>query len=273
MSASPEMKLNVANYFIKSAPINEVKFALNDVKTILNDSQLFNNTVQSKMLHDYNVNHYVHVDDGNGNKFILTPFNEVNQNTFYNPENNKVYELNHIEKQVVSEVGTHTPNGNESFRVAVTEAMKKYISENYKKDKCVFGVYYSGNDLVLCISAINTNLGAFWTGNWRATYKLAPGATNITGKLEVNVHYFEDGNVQLNAAFEPTENTEVNASNADSIVSAIKKIESEWQANIEKMYVNMHHQTMKAMRRALPISKTLFNWSSQAHALARELNK
>lgn len=271
MSTAP-VKLSVANYYIQSTPINEVKFALNDVKTIVDDPKALNETIQTKMLHDYNVKQMVHMDAGNGIKFLTTPYNEVNQNTFYNPENCKVYEVNHIEKQVVSEVGSHTPTGDETLRSAVAAAMKDYVSGNYKNDKCVTGVYMVDGALVVCVSAINTNLGAFWTGNWRATYRLEKGASKLTGKMHANVHYFEDGNVQLNAEFEPTENTEVDGS-ADSIVKAINRIESDWQANLEKMYIDMHHQTFKAMRRALPISKTLFNWSSQAHALARELNK
>lgn len=266
----PQMKLKVASYFLKHIPINEVKFALDDVKTLLNDEQAFNLGVQTQMLHDYNINQMVHVDNGNG-KFILTPYNEVNAKTYYDPKTHRVFEVNHITKAVIAEVGTHQTSSHEKLRKAVEQQIDAYIDKFFKKEKCIAGVFVNDNTLVVCISAINTNLSAYWTGNWRTTYKVdLKNGKNLDAKLEANVHYFEDGNVQLNASFVPTENTAVDVKDAASIVKAIETIESAWQNNIEKMYVDMHHKTMKQMRRALPITRTTFNWSSGQHVFASE---
>lgn len=38
------------------------------------------------------------------------------------------------------------------------------------------------------------------------------------------------------------------------------------------MYVNMHRNTFKNMRRFLPVSKVKFQWNSAAHSLASEVN-
>jgi capping protein alpha len=273
MSADPQTKLKVASYFIKNIPINEVKFALNDVKALLNDNNTFNAAMQAQMLHDYNVNQYVHVDIPGGAKMLLTPFNEVNATSYYDPNTHKAYQVDHIEKKVIAEVGQHTPSSQDKFRTEVQNLLTKYIEQYYKKDKCVGTVFVSGSQLIICISAINSNLSSYWTGNWRATYKLELNATQLQAKTEVNVHYFEDGNVQLNAAFEPKKATQVEKNNAQSIVTAIQTIETEWQNNLDTMYVDMHHKTMKQMRRALPISRTLFDWTTSQSALATELTK
>ena len=34
-------------------------------------------------------------------------------------------------------------------------------------------------------------------GRWRSVWKVSNGGNDITGRIRVNVHYFEDGNVQL----------------------------------------------------------------------------
>lgn len=268
-SATPQQKLNIANYFIKSAPINEVKFALADVEKLVADPSVLNNDVKSKVLHDYNAAQLVHVEDPSGAKFLLTPFNELSHDVFYDPETGKSWTIDHVQKTVTGAASGYSAGPNESLRAAASAAMKKYTSTHYKKDKCVYGVFADASHLTICVSGINTNLNAFWTGNWRATYRVPVSGGALESKLEVNVHYFEDGNVQLNAAFAAPPVTV--SGDGDAVVAALEKIETEWQASLEKMYIDMHHQTFKAMRRALPLNKMPMNWTSAAHSLADEL--
>jgi len=83
------------------------------------------------------------------------------------------------------------------------------------------------------------------------------------------VHYFEDGNVQLHAAIE--KNVKINvadeASTAAGLVKAIQRMETDYQAALEEMYVDMHDTTFKAMRRFLPISKMPMTWNVAAHSI------
>ena len=44
------------------------------------------------------------------------------------------------------------------------------------------------------------------------------------------------------------------------------------QNHLEEMYVNMHRNTFKNMRRFLPVNKVKFQWNSAAHSLASEVN-
>jgi capping protein (actin filament) muscle Z-line, alpha len=66
-----------------------------------------------------------------------------------------------------------------------------------------------GGDFVItvCISSAKFNPNNFWNGRWRSTWTCTfkpNGQINLQGTLKVCVHYYEDGNVQLN--------TEVNKS-------------------------------------------------------------
>jgi len=48
------------------------------------------------------------------------------------------------------------------------------------------------------------HLGAFWTGGWRSVYQLnvsSSGSQELSADIKVQVHYFEDGNVQLHTKF------------------------------------------------------------------------
>jgi len=129
-----------------------------------------------------------------------------------------------------------------------------------------------------CISAKNVNLSNFWSGGWRSVYTVnvnKKGQAELKGNVKVNVHYFEDGNVQLHTNIDKTASINVQEEDATAkeIAKAVGKIETDFQANLEEMYVNMHRTTFKSMRRFLPINRQPMTWSVAAHSLASEVSK
>lgn len=56
-----------------------------------------------------------------------------------------------------------------------------------------------------------------------------------------------------------------------SVATALEKFETSFQSNLEEMYVEMHKNTFKKMRRMLPKTRQLMNWSSAAHGVASSL--
>lgn len=228
------------------------------------------------MLHQYNMNQMVHMEIDKSNKLLITPHNMISENVFYCPDTGSAYTVDHVEKTVKGAAGSAPSNPSlNTLRSQISTAMKAYIGKHYKADKCISGVFVNQNEIIVCVSAINTNLGAYWTGNWRATYKIPvnSGRVKLDALLEANVHYFEDGNVQLNASYKPTDADAVlyDSASAEAIVNAISRTESEWQANLEQMYIRMHEETFKRMRRMLPIRGTPMDWTPAAHSIQSEM--
>jgi len=56
-----------------------------------------------------------------------------------------------------------------------------------------------------------------------------------------------------------------------AVAKAIKTLETDFQANLELMYIDMHSHTFKQMRRFLPVNKQPMNWNVAAHKMAGEL--
>jgi len=78
------------------------------------------------------------------------------------------------------------------------------------------------------------------------------------------VHYYEDGNVQLNtdtsqkASFSDQGSPDATAAAA---IKTITKMEQSFQQQLETSYSNMGETTYKALRRHLPITRTRIDWA------------
>jgi len=107
--------------------------------------------------------------------------------------------------------------------------------------------------------------------------KIASGKAELEGNIRINVHYYEDGNVQLNSNFSKKKDgmaaKDPNAL-ADAVTKAIADFEGEFQNNIDLSYEKMNNTTFKALRRALPISGQKIKWEKIAHyTIGGEISK
>jgi len=102
------------------------------------------------------------------------------------------------------------------------------------------------------------------------------GTTEMKGNVKINVHYFEDGNVQLNTHVDKAINVTVTSdeeTTGKNVAAGIAQIESDFQTQLEEMYVNMHRTTFKSMRRFLPVSRQPMVWNLAAHSIAGEVTE
>ena len=66
--------------------------------------------------------------------------------------------------------------------------------------------------LAVVISYKNLNQNNYWTGGWQsdwATNVGSNGKAELKGRIRLQVHYYEDGNVQLNSTFSEEATIEV----------------------------------------------------------------
>ena len=87
----------------------------------------------------------------------------------------------------------------------------------------------------------------------------------LTGKVQVHVHYFEDGNVQLDdkVVFQselPASAEEVGG----AFAKKVKECEQGLLAKLEETYTSMSDNVLQGLRRRLPITKTKFDWDKVA---------
>lgn len=146
--------------------------------------------------------------------------------------------------------------------VAAAEAVEEDKAEVSQPEepaeppKNTYAIHHVGNRF---------NLSNFWSGRWRASYLLDPSTSTLTSTLSVQVHYFENGNVQLNAA---KPRTFTLASSADSapttlakeVAKVIAAHEDGYQKALEESYDELAERAFKALRRQLPLTRQKVDW-------------
>lgn len=276
--ASPAHKKKIANYFIQHSPPGQVDDVLSDVNKLVADGSVMSGGVVNAMLSQYNVKSNSHIDAGD-HKFVCSDTGKIDADNFVDSATGKIMTVDHLKRTATDSGKTQAGTSVEAYRVAIEAEMKNYIIKQYKKGKAEFGVFASDDGTItVIVSGLNTNLNAFWSGNWRGIFTVnvkSKGNAQLSGNCKIHVHYFEDGNVQLNAEKKKTATVSIGdaAKTGSEVMKAIEKWENDYQAKVEEMYVDMHNHTFKKMRRLLPKTKVLMNWTTAAHSVAVELTK
>ena len=207
----------------------------------------------------------------------------------------------------------------ENTRAIIEAEATAYTLNHYKHGICsVFStVNDDGKAIVVCVEDHQFQPKNYWyvpnlsmrisnlilpsifrNGRWRSvwTVQLEHGSAEVTGLLKVQVHYYEDGNVQLVSSKEIKEGISISVRvlgtldfNDDSLralfldfqsdeqlarelVQLMENSESEYQAAISENYQTMSDTTFKALRRQLPVTRTKIDWNKiVSYSIGKEL--
>ncbi|KAG6646641.1 hypothetical protein CIPAW_07G021500 [Carya illinoinensis] len=289
---SDKQKKEIAKWFLLNSPAGEIQYVSKDVKAILNDEELYNEAA-SEAFPLYNKSQMICLEmPGRIGDVLVTSFGELKENEFLDLRTAQVAIVDHI-KQVCTglrpALDDELPSPYvEEFRCSLDAEILKYVGEAYPKGVC--SVYCtkgkdvegpgSDFDLVVVISAARLSPQNFCNGSWRSVWNIefkdVEQILELRGKLQVGAHYFEEGNVQLDAKHECKDTTVFQSPDdcAITIASIIRHHETEYLASLEASYSNLPDTTFKDLRRKLPVTRTLFPWHNTLQFnLTRDLTK
>lgn len=281
--ASQDEIISIVKDFLKSAPPGEFLEVVTDVRTLLKNDELLN-SLAPEAFRTYNHEQMSVVQNGD-KKVLLTSHGHLDGNSYLDPTNKQVFTYDHIKQQVT---GSKAAGGGdmdadvEPYRKAFEDAALKYTEEHYPgSGTCaVYGMKEGGNHkIVVCISSALFNAKNYWGGRWRSTWvcTFKPGSGNCTmnGNFKIQVHYYEEGNVQLNTNTDKTKSIPVAdaAALADKALKTISAVEGDFHTQLDKSYNTMGNTTFKALRRALPIIRKKIDWEKiMSYRLGGELS-
>lgn len=97
----------------------------------------------------------------------------------------------------------------------------------------------------------------YWNGRWRSWYLLEPSSGRISGSIEIDVHYFEDGNVRLKTLKEVGI---IDATEPLLVINKIANAETKYQEDVNHAFIGLNEGSFKALRRQLPVTRSKMNW-------------
>uniref|UniRef100_A0ACD5YC87 Uncharacterized protein n=1 Tax=Avena sativa TaxID=4498 RepID=A0ACD5YC87_AVESA len=287
---SDDQKQEIAVWFLSNAPAGEIHYVAKDVRALLRDEAVYE-AAAAEAYPEYNKAHLVSLElpDRSGD-IIITTYGELDKNNYLDPRTAQVATVDHV-KQTCTKLrpaaDEELPSAYiEEFRNAIDMELSKYVGEAYPKGVCA--VYCtSGKDieepgadfgLAVVISAARRSPQNFCNGSWRSVWTLefsyAFQLVEIKGKIQVDAHYFEEGNVQLDTDIDRKDSTllQTPEDTAVSVTNIIRHQETEYFSSLEESYLNLSDATFKDLRRKLPVTRTLFPWhNTVAFTLTRDL--
>ncbi|ORY76227.1 F-actin-capping protein subunit alpha [Leucosporidium creatinivorum] len=127
----------------------------------------------------------------------------------------------------------------------------------------IFGLYFVGTKY---------NPSNYWTGKWRSVYVADFEKGTFEGKALVNVHYYEQGNVQLSTTLTSTSPLPSSTPTAESLIALLKSSESSFAAQLSDAYSGLSDEQFRGLRRALPRTRTKVDWAKIVnYRLSKEL--
>ncbi|EDV25918.1 uncharacterized protein TRIADDRAFT_23547 [Trichoplax adhaerens] len=276
---SDEEKANIASNFITHAPPGEFNEVLNDVRILLqNDSILKGASAES--FASYNMEQFLPVKlDDSDDLVIVSKHGQIEDDRFIDPFQGRSFKLDHLRKEV-TDIRDHDMDSQaEPYRKAVQEAIRGYIKSYYPHGVfSVFGNSDSDITIVICIEDHHYQAKNYWNGRWKSEWIVTiPSGGNfatVKGSIKVQVHYYEDGNVQLVTSKEHEDQVDVTTERgtADKLVKLIGSAEAAYQTSISENYNNMSDTAFKALRRQLPITRSKLDWNQiLSYKIGKEL--
>ena len=268
---SEEEKIKIAANFLFHSPPGEFKEVFLDLRGLLNDDRLLKKSLNSANSR-YNQDQFVQCEiEGSTENCIITEFNELPNGRYYDPRTKTSFKFDHLHlKATEFEPYADIDSQSEPWRVVLEKELTSYVKVHYKDVGCsVFGSSDQGLvTLVCCIEAHKFQPTNFWNARWRARWAVtfqpsSKSDSELNGVIKAQVHYYEDGNVQLVSQKEIKETVKISdpESSAKSIVQAIEKAENDYQSAISENYQTMSETTFKALRRALPVTRSKIDWT------------
>ncbi|KAK9509200.1 hypothetical protein O3M35_006565 [Rhynocoris fuscipes] len=275
---SDQEKVRIVSNFILHSPPGEFNEVFNDARILLNNDTLLKEGALG-VFGQYSKDQLTPVKIKNSEyQVLITEHNDLGSNRFYDGRTKQSFKYDPLRRETSNYDAWEPEPGTEKWRAPLEAELDQYIENHYTKG---IGSVFSKRDeskivLVACIEAHLFQPKNCWNGCWRSQWfvTIDSDSAEIKGILKIQVHYYEDGNVQLVSSKEINSNISISDEEqlAKDLVKFFEESESDYQNAISDNYLTMSDTTFKALRRQLPVTRSKIDWSKMvSYSIGKEL--
>ncbi|KAK1222554.1 F-actin-capping protein subunit alpha [Marasmius sp. AFHP31] len=270
-----QAKIDSVCGFLLQSPPGEINDVLNDVRNIISDDDTLQEGVLPA-LRKYNLEQFITVDvPGTQHQSIISESARIpssdddddGEERWLDPRSKTSFAFNHLTLEATDPQPVDPNENSEPLRAALEKSTITYLTTHFHDGvSSVFASRDTGSVFTLQIVANKYNPTNFWSGRWRSEYIINMDDNTIKGRISVNVHYYEQGNVQLSTTHTisiPLTSAIVTSpptNAASKIVALIETEERNYQNSLSDSYHEMSEKTFKSLRRALPLTRQKLDW-------------
>lgn len=266
-------RIQAASSFLLQSPPGEINDVLNDVRNIISDDDLLKEGILPA-LKEYNLAQFITADvPGTGHQSIVSEAARVSssdpeeEERFLDPRSRMSFRFDHLSLEASDAQSAEPEPEPEAFRLTLETSALAYLTAHFHDGVAsVFSTMGVPNRFVIQVVANKYNPTNFWSGRWRSEYIVDLSENMVYGKILVNVHYYEQGNVQLATSHEVSVTipaavvTSSPSAAAFKILALIENEEGKYQMSLNDTYQEMGEKTFKGLRRALPLTRQKIDW-------------
>ncbi|EPQ51012.1 F-actin capping protein, alpha subunit [Gloeophyllum trabeum ATCC 11539] len=265
-------RVQAAARFLLQSPPGEINDVLNDVRNIISDDDSLQEGVLPA-LQEYNLAQFIIADvPGSEHQSIISEAAKIEgqeggEDRFLDPRSKISFRFDHLSLEASDAQPVEPDSEAEPFRAALESSTLSYLNSHFNEGVAsVFATPGSSSKFTIQIVANKYNPTNFWSGRWRSEYVVDLAQKVISGRILVNVHYYEQGNVQLETKQNltiplPPAITPSNPStSASKLLALIEEEEGKYQTHLSDSYQEMSDKTFKSLRRALPLTRQKIEW-------------
>ncbi|KAF8550820.1 F-actin capping protein, alpha subunit [Imleria badia] len=270
--ADSDERIQVASAFVLQSPPGEINDVLNDVRAIVNDDDILEDGLLPA-LRDYNLAQFILVDVPDaGHQTIVSDVARIQdsgdeEERFLDPRSKTSFKFDHLRLEA-SDPRPEDPDPEaEPLRAALESTALTYLAAHYIDGVAAIFASQPPHHFTIQIVSNKYNPANFWSGRWRSQYQIDfAESKTIQGKILVNVHYYEQGNVQLETSHDLSISIPPAIANAsptaaaNKIFALIEAEETRLQTSLNESYHEMSEKAFKGLRRALPLTRQKIDW-------------
>lgn len=239
---STQLKLaDVIADLLADSPVAEAQTVIKDLKTIVGRNI---NAELETALRAYNVANNV-VIDCDGTDVVLSEWNADENDTFVDFARGVSVQVDHLSQKPVRVEQLETSQE----CVALHSQIEDYLEEKFPSQ---YALLVAPDAEHIVIIGEKQSPANFWNARWTSKYEIQ--GQSISGTVDIDVHYYEDGNVRLKTK------QEVSGDIESTIAAAISKIEDKLQLSLQKTIVDINTTQFKNLRRPLPVTRSKVQW-------------